>query len=72
MLSYLQRHEVEDDALAPLEVASRHLGSEFRDPISVLKGARHMVSLLLLCVHAENYRFVNEILLPPPSPNLRP
>ncbi|CAM6129610.1 unnamed protein product [Calypogeia fissa] len=40
-----KRHEVEDDALAPLEVASSHLGSEFRDGLSVLKGARHMVAV---------------------------
>lgn len=46
--SCVQRYEVEDDELTPEEVANRHLGSAFRDSGSVLKGARHMVRLLLM------------------------
>ncbi|KAL2645408.1 hypothetical protein R1flu_012995 [Riccia fluitans] len=40
-----KRHEVEDEASTPDDVANSHLGSEFRDPMSVLKGARHMAAV---------------------------
>lgn len=46
----LQRHDVEDKPVSPEELAARFCASnrsanEFRDPSSVLRGARHMVSL---------------------------
>lgn len=45
----MQRHDIEDKPISPDELASRFCASnrsanEFRDPGSVLRGARHMVS----------------------------
>lgn len=38
---------MEDEASPPEDVANGHVTGEFRDPLSVLKGARHMVRLVL-------------------------
>lgn len=48
----VQRHDVEDKPVSPDELAARFCASnraanEFRDPGSVLRGARHMVSASL-------------------------
>ena len=48
----MQRHDIEDKPISPDELASRFCASnraanEFRDPGSVLRGARHMVSVPL-------------------------
>ncbi|BBN03708.1 transcription elongation factor SPT6 [Marchantia polymorpha subsp. ruderalis] len=40
-----KRHEVEDEASPPEDVANGHVTGEFRDPLSVLKGARHMAAV---------------------------
>lgn len=49
-LGFLQRHDVEDESYSPDDLATRfcaadRAANEFRDPASVLRGARHMVSV---------------------------
>lgn len=55
----MQRHDIEDKPISPDDLASRFCSSnrsanEFRDPGSVLRGARHMVraplSLVIMLV----------------------
>jgi hypothetical protein len=48
----MQRHDVEDNPVSPDELAARFCASnrsanEFQDPGSMLRGARHMVSVPL-------------------------
>eukprot|EP01018_Ginkgo_biloba_P029203 Gb_29261 [translate_table: standard] len=43
------RHEVEDASTTPEDVAAKYFAGEFRDPQSVLKGARHMAAVEISC-----------------------
>ncbi len=64
---------MEDDAFSPDELASRfcaranETAGEFRDPQSVIKGARHMVRCCLFygssCTHFLGLNFTNLVVL---------